>query len=430
MTIQGEGAAMPHTAFRKHIAIVGKRNVGKSSLINAIAGQDIALVSDVPGTTTDPVYKTMEVKPLGPVTLIDTPGLDDEGLLGQKRVERAKRALYKADAAILVVDDKPGPFEEFIVDLLRSLNIPFVIAVNKSDVAEKKEQLTKYYKNFGVPVVEIAATQRKNISELIQVISSLIPEEEEKPLVGHLLGQNKTAVLVVPVDKAAPKGRLIMPQVEAIRDIIDHGGAAVVTRPPELEATLKRLSYKVDIVVTDSQVIMDVDKIVPPQIPLTTFSILEAANKSDLAIFLEGIRALEELQNDDCVAVVEACSHVPTCDDIGRVKIPRWIEGKLHLKLQYKFFAGKEFPEAESLEDCKLIIHCGGCVLTRNMFMRRMQLATRLNLPVVNYGMLISYLHGSLDKAIKPLLSGNYPPATGGKTAILPGSSGVSTPSK
>jgi len=429
MTSLNEGL-IPHTAFRKHIAIVGRRNVGKSSLINAIAGQDIALVSDVPGTTTDPVYKTLEVKPLGPVTLIDTPGLDDEGLLGQKRVERAKRALYKADAAILVVDDKPGPFEDFIVSLLRNLSIPFVIAINKSDVTEDTKTLVKDYEPFNVPVVEVAAAQGKNISELIQVLSSLLPDEEEKPLVAHLLGQNKTAVLVIPVDKAAPKGRLIMPQVEAIRDIIDHGGIAVVTRPPELKETLEKLQYNVDLVVTDSQVIMDVDKVVPPQIPLTTFSILEAANKSDLTLFLEGINALQKLHDGDCVAVVEACSHVPTCDDIGRVKIPRWIEEKLHLKLQYKFFAGKEFPEAENLEGCKLIIHCGGCVLTRNMFMRRMQLAKRLDLPVVNYGMLISYLHGSLEKAIKPLLSGGYPPATGGKTAILPGSSGVSTPFK
>jgi len=216
-----------------------------------------------------------------------------------------------------------------------------------------------------------------------------------------------------------------MPQVEAIRDIIDHGGIAVVTRPPELKETLEKLQYNVDLVVTDSQVIMDVDKVVPPQIPLTTFSILEAANKSDLTLFLEGINALQKLHDGDCVAVVEACSHVPTCDDIGRVKIPRWIEEKLHIKLQYKFFAGKEFPEASSLQGCKLIIHCGGCVLTRNMFMRRMQLAKRLGLPVVNYGMLISYLHGSLEKAIKPLLAFSYPPATGGNTATLPGSSGV-----
>jgi len=424
MTSLNEGL-IPHTAFRKHIAIVGRRNVGKSSLINAIAGQDIALVSDVPGTTTDPVYKTLEVKPLGPVTLIDTPGLDDEGLLGQKRVERATRALYKADAAILVVDDKPGAFEDFIVSLLRNLSIPFAIAVNKSDVAEDTKTLVKDYEPFNVPVVEVAAAQGKNISELIQVLSSLLPDEEEKPLVAHLLGQNKTAVLVIPVDKAAPKGRLIMPQVEAIRDIIDHGGIAVVTRPPELEEALEKLHYNVDLVVTDSQVIMDVDKVVPPQIPLTTFSILEAANKSDLTLFLEGINALKKLNDGDCVAVVEACSHVPTCDDIGRVKIPRWIEEKLHIKLQYKFFAGKEFPEASSLQGCKLIIHCGGCVLTRNMFMRRMQLAKRLDLPVVNYGMLISYLHGSLEKAIKPLLAFSYPPATGGNTATLPGSSGV-----
>ncbi|WP_041081057.1 [FeFe] hydrogenase H-cluster maturation GTPase HydF [Thermotoga profunda] len=391
-----------HAGFRKYVAIAGRRNVGKSSLINAIARQDIAIVSEIPGTTTDPVYKTLEIQPIGPVTLIDTPGIDDQGIVGQKRVERAKRSLYRADAAILVTDDRPSYYEQMLVDILRELEIPFVIAVNKSDL--HLDGLVNLYEPFGVPIVEISAKEGKNIHILLEKLSQIIPEKEEKPLVGHLLKRTKTAILVVPIDKAAPKGRLIMPQVEAIREIIDFGGTAVVTRDVELADTLTKLSNNVDLVVTDSQVVMKIEKIVPEKIPLTTFSILEAANKGDLKFFMEGIEKLKLLRDNDQVAVVEACSHVPTCDDIGRVKIPRWIEQKMKLRLNYKFFAGKEFPDLEELQECQLIIHCGGCVLTRSAFMRRMTLAKRLKIPVVNYGMLISHLHGVLDRVLKPLI--------------------------
>lgn len=393
---------IPHAGFRKYIAITGRRNVGKSSLINAIACQDIAIVSEIPGTTTDPVYKTLEIQPIGPVTLIDTPGIDDEGIVGQKRVERAKRSLYRADAAILVTDDRPSYYEMMLIDIFKELEIPFLIALNKVDL--QLNGLMGLYESFSVPVVEISAKERRNIDTLIGRLSQIIPAEEEKSLIGHLLKDTKTVVLVVPIDKAAPKGRLIMPQVETIREIIDFGGTVVVTRDCELTDTLAKLSNNVDIVVTDSQVVMKIDKLVPTKIPLTTFSILEAANKGDLEFFLEGIEKLKALKNDDSVAVVEACSHVPTCDDIGRIKIPRWIEEKMKMKLHYKFFAGKEFPDVEELQDCKLIIHCGGCVLTRNTFMRRMTWAKRLKISVVNYGMLISYLHGVLDRVIQPLL--------------------------
>jgi [FeFe] hydrogenase H-cluster maturation GTPase HydF len=392
---------VPHAGFRKYIAIVGRRNVGKSSLINAIVGQDVAIVSDVPGTTTDPVYKTLELHPLGPVTLIDTPGLDDEGFLGEKRVERAKRALYRADAAILVVDDVPTEHERFAVNLLGQLEIPFIIAINKSDL---KNNLRDAYIDFGVPIVEVSAKTKTNIETLVQLVSSVMPEEESKTMLAHLIGEYRTVVLVVPIDTAAPKGRLIMPQVEAIREAIDHAATAVVTRDTELAQTLEKVNFKVDLVVTDSQAIIRVEKIVPKQIPLTTFSILESASKGDVKQFLEGIDALKNPKDGDTVAVVEACSHVPTCDDIGRVKIPRWISEKMKLQLNYKFFAGKEFPELQELSNCKLMIHCGGCVLNRTAFMRRMKLAKRLDIPVVNYGMLISHLHGVLDRVLEPIL--------------------------
>lgn len=392
---------VPHAGFRKYIAIVGRRNVGKSSLINAIVGQDVAIVSDVPGTTTDPVYKTLEVHPLGPVTFIDTPGLDDEGYLGEKRVERAKRALYRADVAILVVDDVPTEHEQFAMDLLRELEIPFVIAINKSDI---KNGLKKFYAGLNVPIVEVSAKTKTNIEALIEAINGIMPEEESRTLLAHLLGEYRTVVLVVPIDTAAPKGRLIMPQVEAIRETIDHAATAIVTRDTELAQTLQKIYFKADLVVTDSQAIMRVEKIVPKDILLTTFSILESVSKGDVHQFLEGIDALKNLNNNDTVAVVEACSHVPTCDDIGRVKIPRWISEKLGLQLEYKFFAGKEFPDVDELSNCKLMIHCGGCVLNRTAFMRRMKLAKRLGIPVVNYGMLISHLHGVLDRVLEPIL--------------------------
>ncbi|MEN3008320.1 [FeFe] hydrogenase H-cluster maturation GTPase HydF [Pseudothermotoga sp.] len=392
---------VPHAGFRKYIAIVGRRNVGKSSLINAIVGQDVAIVSEMPGTTTDPVYKTLELHPLGPVTFIDTPGIDDEGFLGEKRVERAKRSLYRADAAILVVDDQPTEYEHFAVELLKQLEIPFVIAVNKVDL---KNNVASLYEGFCVPIVEVSAKERRNIQTLIDSLSKVLPNEESSTMVAHLMGDCKTVVLVVPIDTAAPKGRLIMPQVEAIREVIDHAGTAVVTRDTELTNALEKLNFKVDLVVTDSQAIMRVEKIVPRNISLTTFSILESVSKGDLRQFLDGLEALERLKDGDTVAVVEACSHVPTCDDIGRVKIPRWIKEKLGLDLNYKFFAGKEFPDLEELSNCKLMIHCGGCVLNKSAFMRRMKLAKRLTLPVVNYGMLISRLHNVLDRVLEPIL--------------------------
>lgn len=391
----------PHAGFRRYIAIVGRRNVGKSSLINAIVGQDVAIVSEIPGTTTDPVYKTIELHPIGPVTLIDTPGLDDEGFLGEKRVERAKRSLYRADAAILVVDDRPTEYEHFAVELFKQLEIPFIVAVNKVDL---RGDVANFYKGFHVPIVEVSAKEGKNIWTLVDSLVKILPDEESRTMVAHLMGDRKTVVLVVPIDTAAPKGRLIMPQVEAIREIIDHAGTAVVTRDTELIQSLEKLNFEVDLVVTDSQAVMRVEKIVPRNIPLTTFSILESVSKGDMKQFLEGIEALKKLKSGDTVAIVEACSHVPTCDDIGRVKIPRWIREKLKLELDYKFFVGKEFPDIDELSSCKLMIHCGGCVLNRSAFMRRMKLAKRLALPVVNYGMLISHLHDVLDRVLEPIL--------------------------
>lgn len=389
-----------HAGFRKYVIVAGRRNTGKSSLLNSIAKQNVALVSEVAGTTTDPVYKTLEVQPIGPVTFVDTPGIDDEGKIGVERVKRAKRAFYRADAAVLVVDDKPTQFEHFVARIFREMRIPFLIAVNKMDLRDGVDGL---YDSFKVPVIPISARFNINIDRLLTALSQILPNEKERPLVSHLLKDNKTAVLVIPIDKSAPKGRLIMPQTEAIREILDSGGTAVVTRETELSKTLKILSIDPDIVVTDSQAVMKISSIVPLRVPLTTFSILESAKKADVDLLMMGIESLDKLKAGDFVAVVEACSHVPTCDDIGRVKIPHWIEEKLKLKLTYKFFAGKEFPDSEELKNCKLMIHCGGCVLTRNSFMRRMNLAHRLGIPVVNYGMLISYLHGVLDRVIQPL---------------------------
>jgi [FeFe] hydrogenase H-cluster maturation GTPase HydF len=384
--------------YRKYIAITGKRNVGKSTLINAILNQDIAITSDVPGTTTDPVYRTMELVPLGSVTIVDTPGIDDEGLVGEKRIQKANKAMYKADIALLVVSDIMSEYEKKLIDEFNKLNIPFLIVINKIDELKNLNEIRKSYSEYDY--IEISAKEKKNIELLKEKMAKILPEEEEVPLVADLIEPGQLIVLVVPIDLGAPKGRLIMPQVTAIREILDREAIAVVTKERELRHTLEKLNQKPDLVITDSQSVMKVVSDIDFDIPLTTFSILEARHKGDLKVLSEGIKAIESLKENDKVIIMEGCSHRPLTEDIGRVKIPRWLTNHLGINLNIEFFAGTEFPDYDIVKDAKLIIHCGGCTLTRKSMIRRINIANMYNIPIVNYGVIISYLHGVLDRAL------------------------------
>lgn len=397
---------LPSGGFRKYISIVGRRNVGKSSFMNALTGQDISIVSDTPGTTTDPVHKTMELYPLGPVTLIDTPGLDDVGELGEKRIQKALKAFYKSDAGILVTDDFPSEYEKRIVKLFRELEIPFIIVVNKEDIlCEKASLISDEYRNlFGTTTFTVSSTKKKGFDDIGKALNSIIPSDEEIPFIPDFIGGGDIVVLVVPIDLGAPKGRLIMPQVHAIREILDREAAAIVVKERELRYTLEKLNEKPKLVITDSQAIMKVVSDVPDDVPLTTFSILEARYRGDLDYFIKSVHKIEELQESDTVLIMEGCTHRPLTEDIGRIKIPRWLTNHIGVNLNIKIWAGVDMPEYEEISDVKLVIHCGGCVNTRNQMMRRVRMFKRLGIPMTNYGITISYIHGVLDRVIKPLV--------------------------
>ena len=382
---------------RIHIGIFGKRNSGKSSLINAITGQNLAIVSEIAGTTTDPVYKAMELLPLGPVMLIDTPGLDDVGELGEKRIEKAYQALGKTDIAVICVDinDKNTKAEEDLIKLISEKNIPFVVARTKSDTASEIPE--KKYENE----ITVSSLKKENIGELKNLLGTLIPEENKRKLVGDLINAGDTVILVVPIDKAAPKGRLILPQQQAIRDILDAGGYAFVTRDTEYKSLLDRLPEKPKLVICDSQVFSKINAETPKDIPLTSFSILMARYKGNLNIAVKGIRALEALQYGDNILISEGCTHHRQCGDIGSVKIPAWLEKHTGKKFNYTFSSGGEFTGTP--ERFKLIIHCGGCMLNEKEMQRRYKKADKAGIPVTNYGILISYLNGILERATEML---------------------------
>ncbi len=396
---------LPTSGFRKHISIVGRRNVGKSSFMNALTGQEISIVSDTPGTTTDPVHKAMELFPIGPVTLIDTPGLDDIGELGEKRVEKAIKAFYKSDAGILVVDDFPREYEMKIRKLFDELEIPFIVVVNKSDLlGEKANEIAKDYERiFSVPVFVVSSLNRQGFEEIGKTLNSLIPSDEEIPFIPDFIEGGDLVVLVVPIDLGAPKGRLIMPQVHAIREVLDREAVAIVVKERELRYTLEKLNEKPKLVITDSQAVMKVASDVPEDVYLTTFSILESRYRGDLEYFVESVYKIEELKDGDTVIIMEGCTHRPLTEDIGRVKIPRWLVNHTGANLNFKVWAGVDMPEYDEVVDAKLVIHCGGCVNTRNQIMRRVRMFKRLGIPMTNYGIVISYMHGVLERVLKPL---------------------------
>ena len=385
-------------AERPHIAFFGVRNAGKSSVVNAVTGQELAVVSDVGGTTTDPVKKTMELLPLGPVVIVDTPGIDDGGKLGDLRVKNAKQALGYTDIAVLVVDASRGmtEFDRDLTETFTARGIPYVIAYNKADLLESVPSPSD-------KAIYISAKDGRGIYELKEMIARLTGEaKSEKRLVADLLSPGDTVVLVVPIDKAAPKGRLILPQQQVIRDVLEAGCAAVVCRDTELGETLAALSKKPRLVITDSQAFGSVSKTVPRDIELTSFSILFARYKGELEALLGGVARLSELRDGDTVLISEGCTHHRQCDDIGTVKLPRWVEGYTGKKLKFEFSSGGGFPEREELGRYALIIHCGACMLNEREMHSRIELAREAGVPITNYGMTIAEVHGVLRRSLEP----------------------------
>lgn len=389
---------------RLHIAMFGRRNAGKSSLINALTGQDIALVSEVAGTTTDPVYKAMELLPIGPVVFIDTAGIDDIGELGALRVERTMQVLNKTDLALVVIDPENGMSEEeaSLAATIKMRKIPLLAVVNKADIRQATdEQLKKWGEELNCRVIVVSTVSGLGIEKLKQAIIQSTPDDwEGQPLIGDLLQPGDTVVMVVPIDLAAPKGRLILPQVQAIRDALDNDAVCIVSKERELRAVLENLKQPPRLVVTDSQEFLKVSADTPPDVWLTSFSILMARHKGDLVTLAAGAKAIDELQPGDSVLVAEGCTHHRQADDIGRVKIPRWLRQRVGGDLEFTWVSGGDFPS--DLGRYKLIIHCGSCMLNRRQMIYRLSVAREQNVPIVNYGVLIAWLHGILPRALKP----------------------------
>lgn len=384
-------------AERVHIGIFGKRNAGKSSLINAMTGQDLAIVSDVAGTTTDPVSKAMELLPLGPVVMIDTPGLDDVGELGTQRIRKAMQVMNKCDLAVVVVDASEGITDahQDLLARLEAKNIPHILAMNKCDLLDAVPADTQAQRY-------VSAATGAGIYALKEAIAHLVPTGDNgRRIIADLLQPNDFVVLVVPIDSAAPKGRLILPQQQTIRDILEAGANAIVCRDTELKATLEKLGQLPRMVVTDSQAFKRVSADTPKDVPLTSFSILFARYKGRLDSAVHGVTALDRLKDGDTVLIAEGCTHHRQCDDIGTVKLPKWIETYTGKSLHFSFTSGGSFPD--DLSPYQLIVHCGGCMLNEREMKYRIAHAQDEGIPMTNYGILISYVNGILSRAVQPL---------------------------
>lgn len=383
-------------AERLHIGFFGMRNAGKSSLVNAVTGQELSIVSDVKGTTTDPVRKAMELLPLGPVVIIDTPGLDDEGELGAMRVKKAKQVLNFIDVAVLVVDAGVG-MQRADVELLETIkakNVPFVIAYNKIDTVEDHAALER------ADAILVSAKAGVNVNELKERIAALVKTDaESRFIVSDLISANDNILLVVPIDKAAPKGRLILPQQQTIRDILDAGASVTVCRDTELADTLDAMKKPPKMVITDSQVFGKVARIVPRDILLTSFSILFARYKGNLREAVRGVAALDKICDGDKILICEGCTHHRQCGDIGTVKLPAWIREYTKKSVELEFMSGRDFPE--ELGEYKLIIHCGACMLTEREMQYRAREAADHGVPMTNYGMVIAHTHGILKRSLE-----------------------------
>lgn len=390
---------------KPHIGIYGRRNNGKSSLINCLAGQDIAIVSETAGTTTDPVKKSFEITGFGPVILVDTAGIDDTGDIGNKRVERTIRTLDIIDLALLVIAQNSwSNFEDDLVKNFREKDVPFIIVHNKSDISKPEEEFLKeILKLTGTPVIEFSCIDRRNYEDLVTSMASAIPEHSYKfsSLLGDLINYGDIVLLITPIDVEAPAGRLILPQVQAIRDIIDNDAVAIVLKEREVDAFLKKTGIRPALAVTDSQVFAKADASVPSDVPLTSFSIMLARFKGNFGKYLEGTPQISKLKDGDRVLLLESCSHHVSCDDIGRVKIPRWLTNFTGKKLDFEVVAGLDILP-RPINDYALVIQCGGCMITRKQLHNRLQDAINAGVPVTNYGMAIAYVQGIYSRAIAP----------------------------
>ena len=388
---------------RVHIGIFGKRNAGKSSLINAITGQNLAIVSETKGTTTDPVYKAMELLPLGPVMIIDTPGIDDEGVLGSLRIQKAYQVLNKTDIALVIIDAAVGPSAEDLrfIKRINAKKIPLLIVINKCETINEDKKTAYQALLPNGKLLFVSAEQKLNIFELKEAISQAVPADENKAqIVADLLSPSDFVVLVVPIDSAAPKGRLILPQQQTIRDILEADAAAIVVKENELTNTLQNLGKRPKLVITDSQVFKKVAAETPADILLTSFSILFARYKGNLQTAVQGVTALDSLEDGDKILIGEGCTHHRQCDDIGTVKLPRWIKEYTGKNPEFIFTSGMEFPL--DLSPYKMIIHCGACMLNEREMQYRIKCAVDQNIPFTNYGITIAYINGILKRTVEP----------------------------
>ena len=390
-------------SFRVHIGIFGRRNAGKSSLLNALVGQEVAIVSDRPGTTTDPVEKPMELKPLGPVLFIDTAGIDDEGALGEKRVEKTRRVFDRTDLALLLSPaGRWEIFEELLLQEFRDRQIPVIVVFSQADLGQPPPELLARLEALGIPWLQTALPEGRGLDRLRELMGQSVDLTSAlgPPIVIDLVPEGATVLLVVPIDKEAPKGRLIQPQVQTLRELLDGNRISVVVKEHQVADALERLKEPPALVITDSQAFAQVAAQVPPEIPLTSFSILFARQKGQLEEFVRGIARLRELQPGDRVLVAEACTHHPIEEDIGRVKIPRWLEEFVGGKLDWHVVAGLDFPE--DLQNYRLVIHCAACMFNRRAMLSRIARCSRAGVPITNYGMTIAFLKGILPRALAP----------------------------
>jgi [FeFe] hydrogenase H-cluster maturation GTPase HydF len=392
---------------KPHIGIYGRRNNGKSSLINCLAGQDIAIVSDHAGTTTDPVKKSFEITGFGPVILVDTAGIDDSGDLGQKRVDRTLKTLETIDLALLVVTENSwGKYEDELIGKFNDQDVPYIVIHSKSDIQESTAEFkSKISSITHSSLFEFSSVDRRNYEELINLIRNTIPEHSFKTqtLLGDLISYGDIVILITPIDIEAPEGRLILPQMQAIRDILDNEAIAIVLKEREVDSFLKKTGIRPALAITDSQVFVKADASIPRDIPLTSFSIMLARFKGDFDNYLKGTPKISVLKDGDRVLLLESCTHHVSCDDIGRTKIPRWISSFTGKLIEYDVVAGLD-SLSRPVTDYSLVIQCGGCMITRKQLHNRLQFAIKAGVPVTNYGMAIAYVQGIYDRAIAPFV--------------------------